>query len=358
METPVMNRPTDSWRRARVRGLVFGMVLAAGAVCGAAMYWAYWALAADPALTPWRGAPPANGVVPVPATAAGATSAPASTADGVLASVAPVDVVPREIERIPPGTVVADRAPPGWTHLVIKSNPRIADASRKDVSDLIARLATLLSSIIVADVRADPQAPPAASFYLARVAVGLATNVGGQATVVTNESYQRVGAKFGFLEASVLAAAEEQLAKMRCLIRSPITAVVQGEGVLELDGKHHTVLVRYALLVDPRTGALQTLCWGLRPREDGRLELIDATLHWLPPALVEDCQLHVDSEQFFLGMPNRMAFAMSQLPPGQKVLRASPALAALLAQPTYTPQSARALQAQLWQLLGPTAGAQ
>lgn len=358
METPVMNRPTDSFRRARVRGLVCGVVLAAGAVCGVAMYWAYWALAADPAVTPGRGAAPAPGLVPFAGATARAASAPAVAAGGALASMAPVDVVPREIERIPPGTVVADRAPPGWTHLVIKSNPRIADASRKDVSDLIARLATLLSSIIVADVRADPQAPPGASFCLARVAVGLATNVGGQATVVCNESYQRVGAKFGFLEASVLAAAEEQLAKMRCLMRSPITAVVQGEGVLHLDGQHHTVLVRYALLVDPRTGALQTLCWGLRPREDGRLELIGAQLHWLPPALVEDCQLHVDPEQFFLGMPNRMAFAMSQLPPGQKMLRASPELAALLAQPTYTPQTARALEAQLWQLLGAPAGAQ
>ncbi len=338
-----MNRPKDSWRRARVLGLAFGLVIAAGLACAAVTYWAYWALAAEPTPAPWNRAAPAT--VPAPATG----SAPAAVS---------VDVVPREIARIPPGTVVADRAPSGWTHLVIKSNPRIADASRKDVSELIARLATLVSSIIVAEVRAEPQAPPDARFRLARVAVGLATDIEGRATVVSNESYERVGANFGFLEASVLAAAQEQLDKMRSLLRSPSVAVVQGEGVLWLDGKHYTVLVRYALLVDPRTGALHALCWGLRPREDGRLELIGSTLQWLPPALVEDCQLHVDPDQFFLGMPNRMAFAMSQLPPGQKVLRATPELAALLAQPTYTLDTARALEAQLWQVVAALARAQ
>ncbi len=353
-----MNRPKHSWPRTRILGLVFGVVIASGSICGVATYWAYWAWAADPASSLWSPAPPQAPVAPRAAFGPGATAALGSASGGGPAGPVPVDVVPREIPRIVPGTVVTDRAPPGWTHLVIKSNPRIAEASRHNVSDLIARLATLISSIILADVRPDPQAPPAASFRLARLAVGLATKVEGQHTVVSNDSYQRLGANFGFLEASVLAAAEEQLAKMRYLVRSPTTAVVQGEGVLHLDGKHQIVLVRYALLVDPRTGTLQTLCWALRPREGGHPELIGANFHWLPPALVEDCQLHVDPEQFFLGMPNRMAFAMSQLPPGQKVLRPTPELAALLAQPTYTLETARALEAQLGQVLAALAEAQ
>jgi len=340
-----MNRPKSSWRRARVLGLVFGLVIAAGLVCGVATYCAYWALAADPASSPWRPA------TPVPA------SGPAPAVGGAATGTA-IDVTPREIPRIDPGTVVADRAPAGWTHLVIKSKPRIADGSRGDVSDLIARLATLVSSTILADVRADPRSQPAGQFRLARVAVGLATSVEGQDTIVSNDSYERVGAKFGFLESAVLSAAEEQLDKMRLLVRSPNVAVVQGEGVLLLDGKHHTVLVRYALLADPRNGALYALCWGLRPLEGGRLELIGSTVHWLPPAIVEDCQLHVDPEQFFLGVPSRTAFAMVRLPPGQKVLRATPELAGLLAQPVYTADTARALEMHLWRAVATLARAQ
>jgi len=355
-----MNSSAHLWRRARTIGLVVGLIFASGVLCAAVGYWVYWASAAD--LLPVQPPPddPTGAVSPQAAWSPAERATAISSNSPIASASAPapaVDVIPQEIPRLEPGTVVADRAPAGWTHLVIKSKPRIADASRADVSDTVAQLATLVSSIIVADVRA-VQSPAGRTFRLARFAVGLATAVEGQDKVVTSDSYERIGAKFGFLEASVLAAAEEQLAKMRQLVRSPTMALLQGEGVLWLDGKHQVVLVRYALLVDPRSGRLYALCWGLQPRENGRYGLVGSTVRWLPPGLIEDCQLHVDPDQFFLGVPSRTAFAMAQLPPGRKLLRASRRLAELLVRPTYLPAEARLLETHLWRALATMAGRQ
>src|SRR5438067_2468332 len=52
------------------------------------------------------------------------------------------DVTARPPEAIPPGTVVDRSAPPGWSHLVIKSLPRVRPSERGKVLALTARMAT------------------------------------------------------------------------------------------------------------------------------------------------------------------------------------------------------------------------
>src|SRR5919201_2071185 len=61
------------------------------------------------------------------------------------------DLTSRPISLIPPGTVIGRTAPPGWSHLIVKSLPRVAAADRGEVSGLVARLASFLFTVTLAD---------------------------------------------------------------------------------------------------------------------------------------------------------------------------------------------------------------
>jgi hypothetical protein len=267
------------------------------------------------------------------------------------AAAAEIDVTPRRVALIPPGTVIPDRAPKDWTHLIIKSHPRIGPESIGQVSASTARLAGLLFTAVLADVQAGRGAEGGVQFVLSNIAVGVGTRVNGRDLILSSDTQEKLGANLGFLEGSVLAAGERQLQQMRSVARSRTMAIVDAPGILLRDGRHRQVVLRYALLVDPKSGRLDTLLWLLEPGGRGpHLEPL-SLMQWLPPDKIEDCVLHVDSNEFILGIPTSTAFAMAQIPQGRLAIAFPRELKATAAEAQFTPASAESLQRTLWSLL-------
>ena len=254
------------------------------------------------------------------------------------------DVTLRRVASIPPGTVVADRAPEGWSHLVIKSRPRLSEESAKELPAVTARLATLLCTVILADVQGRP-----GQFVLSHVAVGLGTEINRRDTIISSESLEKLGVKLGLLESQVLAGAEKQLALMRCTARSRTSAVIDAAGVLLRDKRHQPVVLRYVLLVDPATGRLDTLAWAFPREAENPAEPI-GPMQLLPPNKLDDCLLSIDKEAFLLGIPTSTAFAMKEIPQGKQIVF-PPELKVLAAEPRLTARQAQQLTSALRTLL-------
>ena len=225
---------------------------------------------------------------------------------------APAAAALPELAHIAPGTRVPDRPPPGWSHLVVKSVPRLASGDLGSLPDSARATATLFRTAILADV-----APPGRSrgAALLRVGVGNCLPVRGHDTVVTPASLPPLGVTLGTVDRLVLDRAEAELMKGRLVARSPTFALLSTPATLVVDGKHRAVLLRYALLVDPATGALCTAVWAIAadPRERRPVR------EWvqLPGPLVFDCRLDVAAGRLLGAVPVSWSFALTALPPGR-----------------------------------------
>ncbi|HEY5315361.1 MAG TPA: hypothetical protein VIK18_22710, partial [Pirellulales bacterium] len=248
----------------------------------------------------------------------------ALSASAAMAQVPAAPFVPRPIERIEPGTVIANRAPPGWSQLVIKSQPRVTSGDVDQVSPSTLELAGLFFSAIVVKARAH-DAGGRRRYQLERMAIGLGTQVDGKDTILSHSdaSYRQLGAKLSWIAGLVLSKTEEHLNQILIVARSPTMALVDSPATWVRNGQHVPVMVRYACLVDPRDGRIYTLAWLLDKQAAG-YRLADATLVLMPPNLVANCDMHVDASKFVLGIPGADAFAVCQLPPGTRVALPEP----------------------------------
>jgi len=264
-----------------------------------------------------------------------------------------IDVTPRKLASIPPGTMIDDRPPAGWSHLIVKSQPRVGEETKDAISEPLARLAGLLFTAVVADVKQDAQGASApGNYYLAEVAIGVGTDVHGRQIVLSPQTQEELGADLGFMERRTLAGGEEQLQQMRCMARSRTMAVLDSPNVLLRGQKHRRAIFRYLILVDPATGRLDTLLWTLESPADGQAPEAVGPVQWLPPNKLQDAVLHVDTSEFTAGIvPNAMGFALVQIPQGWRTLDLPEEWKSLVSQSPLTPDSARALQERLREML-------
>ena len=165
-----------------------------------------------------------------------------------------------ELVPIAPGTLVGDQPPRTWTHLVIKSVPRLASGDLETLPRSAFRTATLIRTVILADVGRSADEP--SRFVLHRVGVGLCVPDPSKGDVVVESGrLEESGVKLGMIEKIVLQSAEAELAQGRLVARGPAFALYHGPSVMEVEGVHHKVELYYAFLVDERSGALRVLVW-------------------------------------------------------------------------------------------------
>jgi hypothetical protein len=258
------------------------------------------------------------------------------------------DVTPRPIERLVPGTVVGDGPPPGWSHLVIKSVPRPGAGDTDRLTPSTRALASFIFTAFVAHVR--PETVEGRTRYrLAHLAMGLGTAVKGRDTILSPDTQARLGARLGFLQRLVLSGAYGMQGEVQVVARSRGCAFVDAPTLLLRRGKHRSVTLRYALLVDDRTGHLDALLWLLDRQADP--DAPASRVRLLPRNLIEDCVLHVDAHEFTLGVPTDRAFAAAELPPARAQLSFPDDLKAPAARPLLTPAEARRLEAGLRRLV-------
>ncbi len=247
---------------------------------------------------------------------------------------------------VPPGTIVSKSAPRGWSHLVLKSLPRISPKHQALVSATAYELSRLVFTSIVARVEQIPQSNPP-RYVLGDIGLGLGTTVQGRDMVLSPETQARLGANLGFQERIVLSECYKRQAMARSVVRTPTMAVFDTHAVMIREGQHRLSRVRYAVLLDPRSGQIATLCWGVALDQQGRPRAATTALEWLPPNKLADLVLYVDPRHITLTIPDDLAFAVDRAPQGHARIPLTNDLAISAGRAVYTAQSAGELESAL-----------
>jgi hypothetical protein len=252
-----------------------------------------------------------------------------------------VDVQPRPMDSIPPGTVIGQGAPRGWTDLILLATPRIGVGDVDDVPRMAASYGSMFLFAILGQVRGDDQA----GYSLDKVAIGLALNIDGR--TVGADSEHTFDADLGLIGRRVLAENEKILKNdFRQVARTATMLVFDANVFVLRKQKHQPMVIRHAILASPTTGKLSTFVWLLGPDGANGYALAEKGLQKLPPNCLEDRVLSVDGQKFTLGIPSNDAFALSKLPQGIS-LGFSDALKFVAAIRMFTAESARKLEAEL-----------
>jgi hypothetical protein len=221
---------------------------------------------------------------------------------------------PTELVLIAPGTQVDKAPPPGWSHLIIKSIPRLASGDLDTLPGTASETATLFRTVILADVR-PVGGRDGGRFVLRRIGLGLCVPVRGRDTVVTTRSLPELGVDLGFVERTVLGHAEQELRRGRLIARTSTFAVHSGPTLIRSGTAHREILLRYGVVVDPATGTLRTAIWEVDTDPARRIAARSMVL--LPPSLVDDCEVDVIADKILGSVPVNWSFAMRGLPAGR-----------------------------------------
>jgi hypothetical protein len=258
-------------------------------------------------------------------------------------------------EAIAPGTEV-DRGPPaGWSHLVIKSLPRVkpSEVSRVPAPlglgrDHVIRQVSWMFTAFTADVVSERQGAHA-RHRLRAIGLGLGATVNGRDIVLTADSAERLGQPLNWIQKETLTTGYRVQQQARVVIHGPSFALLDTPVTFRCGTKNRMVRYRYALLVDPPSGRLDVLAWRLGDAE-ACADLSRAVL--LHPNTIDEAELIPDLATFStIGIPNELSFGVDDLPPHRLEVALPPEIAGLVAQSKFTPDDARALEAALRKLL-------
>jgi hypothetical protein len=240
---------------------------------------------------------------------------------GLLAPAGPDGGTPRreesaavlpELTAIAPGLEIDQGPPTGWSHLILKSIPKLASGDLGSLPSSARTTATRFRTAILADV-----VPVGSSYALAKIGIGLCVPHRGRDTVVTTASLGPTGVDLGTVDRLVLGAAEKEMARGRLAARTPTFALLRSPVMLRVGPAHRNGWLSYAFLVDPASGSLRTLTWWFDADPAARRTVEQAIA--LRPSLVFDCGLDVAAGRILGTVPVSWSFAMGALPPGTPV---------------------------------------
>src|SRR5262245_38611875 len=105
-----------------------------------------------------------------------------------------------EPETIAPGTAVGRSAPVGWSHLIIKSQPRVKPSEVSRVpppplgigKDRVIKQVSWMFTVFTADVTKEEQGQHT-RYRLRAIGLGLGTTINGQETVITGDTASQFG---------------------------------------------------------------------------------------------------------------------------------------------------------------------
>lgn len=226
--------------------------------------------------------------------------------------------VAEPITRIPAGTIARDSSAPKWNRLVLRAMPRIATGDVDSLSQSIRDVVASLHLTVMATVQPSQDH---GRFRLAEVGIGYSTIIAGKPTVVDSESSSRLGADLGFFGRQMLSTNEEQLSKVRVVIRSTTLVLFDTPAIYHRHSKHESCIARHLIWIEPESGKLTLATWLLVNDNRGNLRPTTDPIRIVLEGTKEDRRIHVDGDAFnFLGVPSESAFAVENLPPGQDIL--------------------------------------
>lgn len=258
------------------------------------------------------------------------------------------DLTARPPEEIAAGTVVDRTAPDGWSHLIIKSVPRVKPEFRGQLLDLTVRMSTWMFPAFVADVRPEVQGG-ATRYRLRAVALGLGTSIDGRDVIITPETAADFGVELNWITREILTKGYKTQRLAVIALQGPTFALVDTPVWYRCGSKNHLIRFRYALLVDANTGRLDVLAWLLDP--DGSCGVPRFAV-LLAPNTVDEVELIPDMSKFTAGLTTAEdAFGVDRLPAHRAQVLLPTGLQALALQTRFTAIEASTLESGLRQLL-------
>jgi hypothetical protein len=154
-----------------------------------------------------------------------------------------------------------------------------------------------------------------ATYRLARVGIGNAIPLHGREVIVSDDGPPQALATLSTVEHLVLRAAEAKLSEGQLIFRTPTFALLRAPTTMVIAGRHRSVNLHYAFLVDPGSGQQTTLLWkvpaGMQEAPDKMIEL--------PPDAIFDAALDVMVERRVGPIPITWSFALVSLPNGRPI---------------------------------------
>jgi hypothetical protein len=266
------------------------------------------------------------------------------------------DVTAQPPEEIAPGTVVENGPPAGWSHLVIKSLPRVKPSEVPRLPknaivgrDGLVRRVSWMFTAFTADVVPERQGSRT-RYTLRAIGLGLGASVNGRDTVFSVESAEKLGVKLDPIQAQTLNTGYAVQRQARVVVHGPSFALLDTPVAFRCGDKNRYVRYRYGLLVDPPTGRLDVFCWRLGAEGGECSDLSRAVL--LRPDTIDEAELIPDLAEFnFAGIPNEQAFGVDDLPPSRLEVVLPAGLRDLAAKTRFAADEARALEDGLRKLL-------
>jgi hypothetical protein len=266
----------------------------------------------------------------------------------------PVDLQSRPLDWIPPGTVIGDAAPQGWTNLVLIGTSRLGVGDVEAVPRTAVKYSSMFHFTVLANVRPGRRGN-AQAYVLDRVAIGSALEINGKKVIATSD--QTFGYDLGFIGSKVMQENENILrTDVRQVVRTPTMMIFDAQGFVRYNHKHARMITRHVVVVSPRDGRLATFVWLMGSDGRGGYALAEPALQMLPPNMHEDRVLSVDANKFTLGIPSNDAFALAHIPQGTAI-KYTPELSRLAIVRRFTPETALQLEEELQDRYVPIAAA-
>ena len=241
----------------------------------------------------------------------------AAACPGVAALAAEAVGSQPRLVQLTAATRVGDTAPEGWSHLVIKSIPRLASGDWRDLPKVANKTATMFRTVILADVQ---PLGLEKEYILSRVGIAMcvpAPDGKGDDIVVSSDRLEALSMRLSTVEHMVLDAAERELVEARIIAFTSSFALLRSPVTLLFQGKHQKVDLYYAFCVDPPTGRLRVGVWSMWPgtgKQPPPPFVID-----LAPKTTFDCALNVQAKRVLGTVPYSWSFAMEKLPDGHSI---------------------------------------
>src|SRR5262249_17726815 len=128
-------------------------------------------------------------------------------------------------------------------------------------------------------------------YRLSAIGFGVGTSINGRDTIISPTTQQRLGANVGLLARQVLAKVYDGEQNVGRAAFPRTMALVDPPMVMLRGNRPRPIVIRYALLVDARTGRLETLAWLLDRDDRGGYQGPASPIEWLPPNKISDAVL-------------------------------------------------------------------
>jgi hypothetical protein len=243
------------------------------------------------------------------------------------------------LRKIPVGTVIGQKAPSGWSNIVIVATPMLTPDVEREAPRTASHYAQMFKFVVLADVGGTP-----GRYRLNNVARGFAVEIKGRDTIVDGD--KTFGADLGMFGKRILTENEAHVdADVLQVVRGETFFVFDAQAVMRRGNDHVNMVMRHALVVVPETGKLGTFVW-LLDKSGPEYKPAERAVQLLPDNMREPRYLSVKRDKFTLGIPTADAFALQRVPQGRPIAY-TPELAAAASPRTITAAGAARLEAVL-----------